>query len=221
MISTRSLFGFCLALGFIVGCGSQEQTTTPGPVGEEAASQESAGTGNGSGAEPKPDAQNTQAEGADAGKAVQLQLLDYEGIEELIASHKGKIVVMDVWATTCDPCIKEFPGLVALDRKHADDVACISVSSDFYGIGKPEDQREAVIEFLQQQNATFDNVLSTVPDTELYAKLGFGSIPAVFVYNRDGELAKRFGGGGEGGGELSYETEIHPFVEELLEQDGP
>jgi thiol-disulfide isomerase/thioredoxin len=139
-----------------------------------------------------PDAAKTPAQAA-AEPAVRLQLLDYAGIEKLIASHRGKVVVMDAWSTSCPPCIQEFPNLVALSKKYGPDkLACISLSFDYEGIGKPEEVEPKVLAFLQQQQATFDNVLSTVESDALYRKLKLTSIPAVFIYDRDGKLVQRF-----------------------------
>lgn len=215
MKPAKCLYGF-LVLFSLAGCGAQEQTSAPEPMSSAPTSQ--AYATNEQAADSGAATAGTVESQSQAAQPVELKLLDYDGIQSLIASHKGKVVVMDVWSTSCEPCIKEFPGLVALDRKHADALACISVSSDFYGIGKPEDLRDKVLQFLTKQQATFDNVLSTTPDTDLYAKLQFGSIPAVFVYGRDGVLLKQFGGGQ---GEFTYAKDVTPFVEQLLAQDSP
>lgn len=183
--------------------------------GKPAASRESAGT-RGEAAMPPPAHVTDTTDGAPR-EDVPLAIKDLAGIQQFVAAQKGKIVVMDVWSTTCAPCVKEFPGLVQLDRRHrSDGVTCLSVSSDYLGIAdeKLEDHRPAVEKFLRSQGATFENVLSSTPDTELYKALNIGSIPAVFVYQRDGQLAKVFGGSGEEG--FSYAEEIIPFVEGLL-----
>lgn len=130
---------------------------------------------------------------AAAQPAVTLQLLDFDGIERLIASHRGKVVVLDAWSTACPPCIREFPNLVALSKKYGPDkLACISLSFDYDGIGRPEDVQEKVRAFLEGEQATFDNVLSTDESDTLYRKFKLVSVPAVFVYDRDGTLVKRF-----------------------------
>lgn len=123
---------------------------------------------------------------------VELKVTDYAGVMQTVASHRGKVVVMDAWSTQCEPCMQEFPKLVALARKYPDRLACISLSLDYEGLGKPEDQREKVLEFLRKQQATFDNLLSSEPSDDIYARLKLPSIPAVFVYDQAGDLAKRF-----------------------------
>jgi thiol-disulfide isomerase/thioredoxin len=153
---------------------------------------------------------NTTAE-SPAKPAVALKTLDYNAIQELIASHKGKVVVMDCWSTSCEPCMREFPKLVALHKKHgADKVACISLSFDYEGIGKPEEVRPGVLEFLEKQQATFDNILCSEESDTLRKKMELSSIPAVYVYDRDGN-AKRFEG------EEVYK-EVPALVEKLVNQ---
>ncbi|HWC88689.1 MAG TPA: TlpA disulfide reductase family protein [Pirellulales bacterium] len=127
-----------------------------------------------------------------AAKPVELKITDFRGIMDTVASHRGKIVVMDAWSTQCAPCMQEFPKLVALHHKYLEQVACISLSMDYEGLGKPGDQRIKVLEFLAKQHATFDNLLSSEPSDDLYAKFKLPSIPAVFVYDQQGQLAERF-----------------------------
>jgi thiol-disulfide isomerase/thioredoxin len=150
---------------------------------------------------------------------VELKMLDYDGIQELIASHKGKVIVMDAWSTACPPCIKEFHNLVELHDKYPpDQLACISLSFDYDGIGKPEDKTPRVLKFLREQKATFDNVLSSEESESLYRKFKLTAIPAVFVYNQQGELAKRFDNEDiKGRGEFTYE-QVKEFVAELIGQ---
>lgn len=147
-------------------------------------------------------------------ETVSLKVLDYVGIQELIGSHKGKVVVMDCWSTSCGPCIKEFPKLVALHKKYGPEkVACISLSFDFEGGegAKPEDVKPDVLKFLEKQQATFNNVLCSEDSDTLRKKMDLAAIPAVYVYDREGTLANRFEG------EEIYEN-VPPLVEKLLAQ---
>ncbi len=122
---------------------------------------------------------------------VKLDLKSVEQLKELIASKKGKVVVVDAWSTYCDPCMKEFPGLVGLHKKYGPEkIACISFCMNYVGLGKVEDEIEPVIEFLRKQGATFDNILSTDEDSVVNKKLDIKSVPAIFIYDRDGKLVK-------------------------------
>ncbi len=145
--------------------------------------------------------------------AVKVQILNYDGIESLIASKRGKVVVVDVWSTGCPPCIKNFPDLVALQKRIGpEQLACISVSLDFEGIGKPEDRLPDVRKFLERQGATFDNVLASEEPTAIYKKLEIPSLPAVFVFDRKGNPRRRFLNA-EKAGESEYQ-EVGRLVDE-------
>lgn len=163
-------------------------------------------------------AQETQFAASEAGP-VELQVLDYEGIQKLIASKKGKVVVVDCWSTSCGPCVEEFPGLVALHKQHGDKVACISVSFDYNGLGSVDDVKGDVLAFLREQGATFDNVISSESDEELSKKFGFAAIPVVYVYDQEGNLAKRFDNeNAEKEEDLFTYEDVSALVEELLKK---
>jgi len=112
---------------------------------------------------------------------------------ERIADQRGKVVVMDAWSTSCPPCMKEFHNLVELHEQYGPEkVACISLSFDYEGLGTPEEQAPRVRKFLSSQHATFENLMSNEESDALYRKFNLAAVPAVFVYDRAGKLAKRF-----------------------------
>jgi thiol-disulfide isomerase/thioredoxin len=150
----------------------------------------SAGGSSGGSVTGKPSA-TADVSTATTGGEVKLDLKSSEDLQKLVASKKGKVVVVDAWSTYCDPCMKEFPGLVDLHKKYGPEkIACISFCMNYVGLGNVEDEIEPVIEFLRKQNATFDNILSTDEDTVVNKKLGIQSVPAIFIYDRDGKLVK-------------------------------
>jgi thiol-disulfide isomerase/thioredoxin len=149
---------------------------------------------------------------------VKLQILDWQATQKLVASKKGKIVVLDAWSTSCLPCIREFPNLVALQKSHADDVACISLNLDYIGLKSkpPEFYRERVLKFLNKQNSALDNVLCSEESEVMFEKLGVPSIPAVLVYDRAGKLAKTFDNSdAENEDEGFTYKDVTAFVDEL------
>ena len=126
----------------------------------------------------------------------QVALVDHEGLLERVAAHRGKVVVLDCWSTSCPPCIKEFPGLVALARKHPDRVVCLSLAFDYEGIGAVEDALGPVRDFLATVDdgrlANLHHMLGREDADELYRKMELDSVPAVYVWHADGSLARRF-----------------------------
>ena len=145
-----------------------------------------------------------------------LKVAPWSDVEQAIAAQQGKVVVVDLWSTTCPPCKEEFPGLVALHQQHGEQVACMAVSLDYYGDPlEPADSfQPAVSEFLQKQEATFPNFICTDATDEVLAKVGAGAVPTILVYGRDGQLAKMFEHDGTG---MTYAEDITPFVVSLLE----
>ena len=122
-----------------------------------------------------------------------VQLVDHAGLVAEIAGQTGKVVVVDCWSTSCPPCVKEFPRLVALQKNRGDAVACISFSLDYEGIDAPEDLLPPVQAFLDKVGAGgIVNLLCTEEADAVYRKLDLVSVPAVYVYGRDGGLVQRF-----------------------------
>ncbi len=157
-------------------------------------------------------------------KSIDLRAMNWEQAQAFVTEYKGKVVVVDVWSTSCEPCLQEFPHLVALQQRHPNDVVCVSFDCDYIGAkNKPLDYyRERVLKALTELQAeTIVNLISTVPADDLFQQMDLDSIPAVYVFDRDSKLAKRFdnrtpvGGGQEG---ISYEKQIDPLVAELIQQ---
>ena len=125
--------------------------------------------------------------------SVEVALVDHAGLMAAVEAHRGKVVVLDCWSTSCPPCVKEFPGLVALAAAHPDDVACLSLSFDYEGIGTPEEVLPPVREFLTSVGAgRVVNMLTREDADAMYRTLELDSVPAVYVWARDGSLAQRF-----------------------------
>ena len=81
---------------------------------------------------------------------------------------------------------------MALAQRYPD-VACLSLSFDYEGIGAPEEVLPRVREFLTDVGAGgIDNMLGREHTDGLYKKLGLASVPAVYVWGRDGKLVRRF-----------------------------
>ena len=153
-------------------------------------------------------------------QTITLQLLSWEAAQKIVGQYPGKIVVVDLWSTSCVPCLRELPHLVALQQQHGDKVVGVTVSCDYVGIKKkpPESYREKVTEALAGLKAErLTNILCTDPADDFFAAAQLDSIPAVFVYDQTGKLAQRFDNRTSGGDEgVSYEKQVIPAVEKLL-----
>jgi len=120
--------------------------------------------------------------------------LDAKGLAEAVAKNRGKVVVVNFWATWCVPCREEFPDLVKLERAWRDrGVAVLGVSIDF---AKDVPKIE---KFLAASKPDFPNYLkrSGGDDQDFIdavdPKWG-GELPFTVVYGRDGKKARVLSG---------------------------
>lgn len=126
-------------------------------------------------------------------KPVSVVIVDHSEIMKRIASHRGKIVVLDCWSTSCPPCVREFPGLVTLQKEYGDSVVCLSLSFDYEGFGVPEDVLPPVQKFLEKVSAgSIENLLNRDGADSLYTKMNLTSVPVVMVWDRDGTMVQQF-----------------------------
>lgn len=152
---------------------------------------------------------------------ISVTLADYDAIMQHVSQQKGKIVVLDLWSTSCFPCMEEFPKLVALSKSHAETVACISVNLDYIGLKRQsaESYSAAVEEFLQSVSADITNFLASESDEKIRGKFEVYSIPAILVFDQSGQLAARLTDSTTGEDGLSYEADVIPLVDKLLSSE--
>jgi thiol-disulfide isomerase/thioredoxin len=133
-------------------------------------------------------------------------------------AKKGQVCVVDFWSLACEPCLKEFPGLVQLHQELGGKLECVSVNVDFDGRkSKPaETYRPRAEAFLSSANATFKNYLCGTPNEDAYASLKIVSIPAVLVFDDKGTLVRTFTDAGNDAG-FTYAKDIAPLVKSLID----
>lgn len=136
---------------------------------------------------------------------------------QTVAKTSGRITVVDLWSLACEPCLKEFPGLVRLHEMLGPAVQCIAVDLDFDGRQSrpPEYYEQRVADFLDSVGAPdFPTYISRTPSDDVYAATKLASIPAVLIYNADGEIVKVFVDAGDTVG-FSYDKDVIPLVKKL------
>ncbi len=132
----------------------------------------------------------TRAQGQPT-SAPALLSVDAKGIDALRAKHKGKVLVMNFWATWCTPCVQEFPDLVKLRKSYATKgLAVVFVSID----DDDAKTKQRVTSFLRKQKALPPSYIKSGGDDEQFINAvsseWSGAIPATFVYDRKGNLVK-------------------------------
>jgi len=199
---------------FVAGCDGTAEVNS-----DQSAIDESSGTAIADSEDPLA-TEPVDDEDALSPQDVSLTQATWEEVLEAAKSHPGKIVVLDIWSTSCQPCLREFPHLVEISEKYTDHVVCLSCSTDYIGISSkpPEYYEKQVRKFLSAQNAKFDNYLCTEPADELFQKIDLASIPAVYIFGSDGELVERFDNDEQKyGDEFTYQEHILPKLKSLLD----
>jgi len=122
--------------------------------------------------------------------AAGVKTVDAAGMKKVLAAQKGKIVVLNLWATWCGPCVKEFPDLVKLHNNYrAKGVNVVALSLD------DARTQAQVAPFLAAQKAGFANYIPK-RGTEDAIIRGIdssweGAIPTTYVFDRSGKRVGR------------------------------
>ncbi|MGZ5435429.1 MAG: TlpA family protein disulfide reductase [Pyrinomonadaceae bacterium] len=122
------------------------------------------------------------------GTEVDLKLKDLSGIEQNLGSMKGRIVVLNFWATYCIPCRKEMPDLAAIQNEYAAlGVQVIGASTDEAA------DRAKVLQFIKDTKVNFPIWLGAGTGDML--RFGLGSaLPGTVVIGKDGRIARVISG---------------------------
>lgn len=110
--------------------------------------------------------------------------LNHERID--LSAYRGRVVLLNFWATWCAPCQTEMPRFVAWQKRYGPDgLQVIGVSMD--------DDREPVLALLRQRPLNYPVIMG---DSELGKQYGeVLGLPVTFLIDRQGRIAARFKGG--------------------------
>ncbi len=135
--------------------------------------------------------------------APELSLTDLHGSSTSLADYRGKVVLVNLWATWCPPCKEEMPALETFYRKHKDDGFAIVAVND----GDPTPD---VVQFVKDYGLSFPVWLDpTYIATE--KKFKTMNLPSSFVINRDGQVVLSWVGG------INLRT-LEKFVTPIIEE---
>ena len=118
---------------------------------------------------------------------------DMKGDEYSLQQFKGKIVLLNFWASWCPPCVKEFPHFIEIAKKHPDDVVFIALSSDV--------SEKTMLEFVQKlekksgEKLDAENVLITHDKNEATHKIfRTYKLPETLIIDQDGIMREKLVG---------------------------
>jgi peroxiredoxin len=134
-------------------------------------------------------------------KAPAWKLLDLEGNTVSSEDFKGKVVILDFWATWCGHCGAEIPGLDELQSEYQKrGLAVIGISLD-------EEGADAVKDFVAKTGMNYRVLMGDEKVQQDFG--GMDAIPVTFVIDRQGNIVKRHLGLTE---KSEFEAEIKPLL---------
>jgi peroxiredoxin len=116
------------------------------------------------------------------GTAPDFSAKDIAGLDVTLSELKGKVVLLDFWATWCPPCRVEVPHLIDIQRKFAaKDFVLLSVSLDR--------DLQAARKFVADKEMDWVHIIDGEAGRAIAEKYQVSYIPSTFVINRQGKIA--------------------------------
>ena len=125
---------------------------------------------------------------------------DLEGKPLTLAASKGKVVLLNFWATWCGPCRAEIPDLIELQKKYADRLQIIGLDID-------DDDVAEVKKFVAENKMNYPIAMATNEIRREYG--GVAALPTSFVLNSEGQVVQKHEGLRD---PLLYEFEIRSLA---------
>ena len=132
---------------------------------------------------PKKNAPNKTVDSSVINKPAQeFAMKDIEGNIRHLSDWKGKVVLLNFWATWCPPCLKEIPDFIELQHKYK--------SADFQVIGIAVDDFDAVKAFATSHGMNYPVIPAEAEAIELGQRYGntIGALPYSVFINKNGDV---------------------------------
>eukprot|EP00457_Paulinella_chromatophora_P022508 gb/GEZN01025447.1/.p1 GENE.gb/GEZN01025447.1/~~gb/GEZN01025447.1/.p1 ORF type:complete len:154 (+),score=17.86 gb/GEZN01025447.1/:36-497(+) len=125
-----------------------------------------------------------------ASKPIELEFTATDGKKVNLAEYRGKVVLIDFWATWCPPCVEEVPNLVETYNKyHSQGFEIIGISLD--------QSKEKLANFTHQNKMTWPQYFDGLGwGNKISGQFGIRSVPAMWLLNQEGKLVTTQARGG-------------------------
>jgi thiol-disulfide isomerase/thioredoxin len=112
-------------------------------------------------------------------RAPQFALEDVRGRTVRLSDFRGKVVIVEFWATWCGPCVRGLPVLADVARRAGSDVVFLAVNTD------DSESKERVRDFLRERKL---DITALLRGRDVSKSFGVGPIPHTVVIARDGTI---------------------------------
>ncbi len=136
-------------------------------------------------------------------KAPDFTLTNISGEDVSLSDYKGKVVIVDFWATWCPPCRKGIPDLISLQNEYKDKVKVIGISLD------RENTKGGVPDFVDRMGINYPVVYFN--DKVINDFGGVNAIPTTFIIDQNGNIVKKVVG-------LYPKSEYENKIKELINE---
>jgi thiol-disulfide isomerase/thioredoxin len=114
--------------------------------------------------------------------APDLKAKDLNGKDLSLDAYKGKVVLLNFWATWCGPCRAEIPSLIRIQESYKDRLQIIGMEVD-------DDNEEQLRTFVKDQGINYPVAMTSLPVRLAYG--GISALPTMFIINQDGRVVQK------------------------------
>lgn len=119
-----------------------------------------------------------------------------------LSDYKGKVVILDMWATYCPPCVEGTPHLVKLQNQYGKDGLVV------IGLNVGNEDKKLISDFAKQFNVQYEMAIPDWELVDLYTQ-NDSRIPQTFILDREGRTVRQF---------VGFNRDIGAAMEEIVKQ---
>jgi peroxiredoxin len=137
------------------------------------------------------------------------RLADVSGTDKQATDYRGKVVLLNFWATACGGCQLEIPWLIELESAHKSDsftVVGVSMDTSYEGSRSADEAWSKVKPFVQEHKLNYPVLMG---DAALITSYKLGAVPATCLIDKQGRIAAIYSG-------VADKSDVTSNIEKLL-----
>jgi peroxiredoxin len=143
--------------------------------------------------------------------ATAFQLADSSGTNKQLTDYRGKVLLLNFWATDCGGCKLEIPWLIELQSAHKSDsftVVGVSMDTSYEGSKSPDEAWSMVKPFVLDHKLNYPVLMG---DATLITSYKLAALPATYLIDKQGRIAATYSG-------LIDKTDVDSNIKKLLSE---